>query len=185
MNKKNGSRPYGESLGEHGEKSHAYFIYQSTVRVPLIIKVPGGAQGKTIDSPVSIVDVVPTVLGLLGIESPPQVQGENLAGYFFDEGEQAKGRSVYCESLYPTKFGCSALFGLIQGTWKYVWTKRPELYDLENDPAEMKNLIESEPDIAGEMQARLRKVLAERSRTKAADSRLSRSIWYNECASLL
>ena len=152
---------HGESIGEHEEDTHGYFIYQSTIRVPFIIKTPGCASQRKLDGPVSIVDVVPTVLGLLGITSPPQLDGKDLSRLLFEEGEPAH-RYVYCESLWPTKYGCNGLFGLVHDRWKYIWTTRPELYDLMRDPDETTNLADKEFEIAGEQQAQLRKMLLQR-----------------------
>ena len=151
---------HAESLGEHGEQTHAYFIYQSTIHVPLIVKTPGGAQGKQVDQQVSIVDVVPTVLGLLGLLAPPQVQGEDLSRSLFGEDMPEGGRYLYCESLYPTKYGCNPLRGLVHDKWKYIWTVKPELYDLLRDPAEAKNLVSEKPAMARDLKKRLRDILA-------------------------
>ena len=129
---------HGEGLGEHGEKTHAYFIYQSTMRVPLIIKMPGGVENKEENTLASVVDIVPTVLDLLEIPPSSRLQGESLVESLFGTGNSLADRSVYCESLYATKFGCSPLFGLLQNDWKYVWTRRPKLYDLAQDPQEAK-----------------------------------------------
>ena len=163
---------HGESLGEHTETTHSYFIYQNTIRVPLIVKAPGVMQGATVDEPASIIDIVPTVLGLLGKRAPPPVQGADLSSFLFDPGKPMGDRYLYCESLVPTKYGCSPLRGLVHGKWKYIWTARPELYDLGRDPAEATNLIHDEPQIAQELDKRLREIVVEQGRTDVADSSL-------------
>src|SRR5271165_6122954 len=69
---------HGESLGEHGEKTHGFFIYNATMHVPLIIRLPENAGARTVSDPVSLVDLMPTVLRAVGLETPPQVQGRSL-----------------------------------------------------------------------------------------------------------
>ena len=71
---------HGESLGDHGEIDHAFFIYHSTLHVPLIIKVPGQTKPATIQEPVGLVDILPTVCGLLDIKTPSHIQGKDLSG---------------------------------------------------------------------------------------------------------
>ena len=69
---------HGESLGEHGEKTHGFFIYNATMHVPLIIRLPENAAARVVADPVSLVDLMPTVLGAVGLEIPSQVQGRSL-----------------------------------------------------------------------------------------------------------
>ena len=163
---------HGESRGEHIETTHSYFIYQNTIQVPLIVKAPGVMQGATVDEPASIIDIVPTVLGLLGERAPPSVQGADLSSLLCDLGQPVGNRYLYCESLVPTKYGCSPLRGLVHGKWKYIWTARPELYDLGRDPAEATNLIHEQPQIAEQLDERLREIVVEQGRTDVADSSL-------------
>lgn len=66
---------HGESLGEHGEKTHGFFIYNATMHVPLLIRLPENVRSRAVDNPVSLVDLMPTVLEAVGVEIPPQVQG--------------------------------------------------------------------------------------------------------------
>lgn len=160
---------HGESLGEHGEKTHSYFIYQSTIQIPLIIKVPGGGQGKKIHSPVSITDVLPTVLGLLGRKAPRQVQGVDLSADLIADVVPDRERFIYMESLYPTKYECSPLFGLVSGRWKYIWTTNPELYDVRSDSMEKVNVVKDHVQVARQLQDRLKVMLAEQSRTDVGD----------------
>ena len=152
---------HGEGLGEHLESTHGFFIYQSTMRVPLIIKAPHCAAGQTVDDAVSLVDIVPTVLGSLGLSVPTQVQGVDLSGYLSGQSEPAEDRFLYSESWNTTRFNCCPLRGLVHGHWRYIWSLRPELYDLNRDPAEASNLIETEPQIATQLQARLEEMLAD------------------------
>ena len=136
---------HGESLGEHGEKAHSYFIYQSTVRIPLVLKIPGSPIVKRMMTPVSLIDVLPTVCGLLEISPDDGVEGENLAAYCVYEDEPPHERGLYCESLTPTVYRCNPLLGLIAGDWKLIHTTRPELYRLSQDPHELKDVADEYP----------------------------------------
>ena len=149
---------HAESLGEHDEVSHDYFIYQSTIQVPLIVKAPGGAKGARIDAPVSIVDVAPTVLGLLSIPSPSEVQGKDLSRTLL-RGDAPEGeRYLYCESFTPSLYGFSPLIGSVHEGWKYIWSPKPELYDLRRDPAEIRNVVAENREVAQKLQNRLREL---------------------------
>ncbi|MCP4710269.1 MAG: tetratricopeptide repeat protein [Planctomycetes bacterium] len=130
---------HGEALGEHGESTHGYFIYQSTIQVPLIVKAPGDNRRRQRRENVSLVDVAPTILGCLDIPIPEQMQGQDL---FNTSADQA--RSIYTESLTPTKFDCNPLLGLIDDQWSYIHTNQPELYDLAADSDELNNLAEQQ-----------------------------------------
>lgn len=151
---------HGESLREHGETSHGFFIYHSTLHVPLIIKAPGGPKG-LVNETVGLIDIVPTVCGLLGIDAPVAVQGKDLSGYFSNNeiAQSITERFFYCESLMPAKFEMGPLFGLVSGHWKYIHSSEPELYDLKKGPQESKNLMEREKLQAGIMQDELRTLL--------------------------
>ena len=151
---------HGESLGEHGEKTHSYFIYQSTIRVPLIFRIPGGSEGVRISRNVSLVDITPTVCKLLGIEFSNEIQGKDLTGYIKDpDSEPYRDRYLYCQSLEPTKYKANSLLGVINDKYKYIQTSRKELYDLQKDPAELNNLIEEQPNQARIMHDRLEQIL--------------------------
>ena len=150
---------HGEMLGEHGETTHMYFIYQSAVKVPLIYKLPGSNAGQRIDDLAGIIDIVPTVCDLLDIEPPTGIQGKSLAGYFINKRPESDDRHLYCESLYPTKYEANTLLGIMTKRWKYIQTTRPELYDLQNDPGEERNLAEAEPHRARILKYRLAQVL--------------------------
>jgi len=163
---------HGEMLGEHGELDHMYFIYQSAIRVPLIFKLPRGHEAETIDSPVGIIDIVPTICSIMNIKTPQHVQGRNLTAYVKDnQAPDAKARQLYCESLVPTKYGASSLLGIVTDRWKYIQTTRPELYDLIEDPEERRNIIKNQPHQARVMRDRLKRLLDESSRAGGPNSR--------------
>ena len=147
---------HGESLGEHGEKEHGFFMYQSTLHVPLIVRIPKGrVRGSQVDENASLVDIVPTVLGLTGVSIPKQVQGVDLSGYLARTPRPNEPRLLYSESLWPELFDCSPLYGVLDGTWKYIQCPKPELYNLSQDGGERVNLVAKEPQIAHRLRGRL------------------------------
>ena len=164
---------HGEMLGEHGAVSHAYFIYQSALRVPLIFRIPDQENGKRIDAPVGLIDIVPTVCGTLGIEVPDQAQGEDLSRYFKKNHIPVKDRRLYCESLTPTKYGASPLLGVVTDRWKYIHTVRPELYDIIEDPGEAVNLIKQQPEMVWALQDHLRKTVESSARNEKSGTRIT------------
>ncbi|MFC1783415.1 sulfatase, partial [Planctomycetota bacterium] len=125
---------HGEALGEHGETTHGYYIYQSTIHVPFIIRAPGIDQPKEVEQTVSLVDVAPTILGYLDIPAPAHMQGEDLSAYSRKRNQVDSDREVYTESLIPTKFGCNPFLGVVNDRWSYIYTNHTELYDLQQDP---------------------------------------------------
>ena len=128
---------HGEAFGEHGEVSHSLFIYDTTLRVPLVIAGPG-VPARTVDSPVSLVDVAPTVLPLLGLAAFDS-DGVDLARTF--SGADLPARDLYAESFAPLlDFGWSPLRALRSDGFKYIDAPRAELYDTIRDPGETQNL---------------------------------------------
>ena len=147
---------HGESLGDHGEDSHGYFIYESTLRVPLIVHWPDGAPHRPAldDRPGGLVDVAPTVLDFLHIAAPPSFEGRSLL-------DAAGPRGVYSESLYAHDgFGWAPLRSLREGAYKYIDSPGPELYNLAADPREQVNLYGKDPARARALSGELRKLLA-------------------------
>lgn len=152
---------HGEMLGEHGEQTHSYFIYQAGIRVPFIVRLPGEHEPAIVGEAVGLIDVAPTVLGLLGIEPPARVQGKDLSGSLMGGPRLAGDRQLYCESFTPTKYDANTLLGLVTDRWKYIQTTRPELYDLEADPGETRNLASQETDRAMFLQESLRQIMTQ------------------------
>ncbi len=163
---------HGEMLGEHGELSHLYFVYQSAIKVPLIFRLPGQRKSKRIEELVGIVDIVPTVCGLLGIEVPKHVQGQDLSPCLLGKVRPDRGRYIYCESLFPTKYNASSLLGVVTNRFKYIQTTRPELYDLVKDQHENNNLIKQEPHEARILQDKLAQMLEQAVRKDELDSKM-------------
>ncbi len=146
---------HGESLGARHEHWHGFFVYHDTVHVPLIVKLPGCSAPATLGHVASLVDIVPTVGEWLGIETAAGLEGNDLLSSLRDQSPPAQDRAVYCESLTPTKYGCEPLLSLVTNRYKYIRTKRPELYDLQTDPAETTNVILDHPGIAKTLASQL------------------------------
>ncbi|MBU0637656.1 MAG: sulfatase-like hydrolase/transferase [Planctomycetes bacterium] len=129
---------HGEGLSEHGEDLHGIFVYESALRVALILSNPRlfSAGYRVDDRVVGTVDVLPTVLELLGLPAPALCDGQSLL--LRDTPE----RAIYIETVYPLNMGCSALRGLRRHGDKYIEAPRPEYYDLRSDPAELANIYE-------------------------------------------
>lgn len=156
---------HGEGLGQHGENEHNFFIYQSTIKVPLIIKPPHSQKPRKIDTQVGLIDIMPTMLEMLDIDAPPEIQGRDITALLEQNSNPAatKQTPYYCESLYPTKYNCNPLYGITSRPWKYIWTTKPELYNLQTDPGEKNNLIGAEPAEAENLQKKLKHILATQS----------------------
>ena len=153
---------HGEGLGEHGELTHAMLAYNSTLRVPLVIRPPAALPmtGERVAERVGSVDIVPTVLALLGLPIPDSVQGRSLLPLL--RGEAGEWRQYYAENLSPhLTHGWGKLRVLFDGALKYIHGPRPELYDLEADPDELRNLLQDEPDAGQRMHEELALFLAE------------------------
>ena len=132
---------HGESLGEHGEATHGYFAYNSSLWVPLIISFPGTKSAK-VDDNVCHVDIYPTVCEILGLKKPSFLQGLSLLPAI--QGKPMPRREIYVESLYPYySRGWAPLQGFIRGPEKYLDSPIPEFYDLDRDFNETKNLAET------------------------------------------
>jgi len=165
---------HGEMLGEHGEDEHSFFIYESAIKVPLIIKSPAGPKGKRISNIVNLVDIVPTICSFLGISAPLPVHGRNiLSGDFIGRGTANEERYTYCESLAATKHKGNSLLGLVTTKWKYIQTTRPELYNLEEDKQEVNNLIVKQSRRARLMREHLKLILDEQSYKGEFDNTLT------------
>jgi arylsulfatase A-like enzyme/Tfp pilus assembly protein PilF len=131
---------HGESLGEHGEQEHGFFIYNATVHVPLIVKPPAesGIRPGRISRPVETVAVAPTLVRVARIQDAIEKQFQSQG--LFGTGAEAEDES-YSETFYPfSSFGWSPLHALETSRYHYIDAPEPELYDLVADPEEKKNL---------------------------------------------
>ena len=161
---------HGEGLGEHEETLHGFFVYETTLAVPLVFRGPGIVAGGTIAANVGLVDVLPTTLDLLGIARPRgfQPSGNSLAAALRGGPGPTNASPQYAESLVPLlHFGWSDLRVQRRGSWKYVLAPRPELYDLASDPHELRNVVDQQPAQAAALRATLTKVLDEERRIAA------------------
>ncbi len=156
---------HGESLGEHGERDHGVFVYQNVLRVPLIVRLPA-VQPRRVPWVVRLVDVMPTVLAALDVPAPPG-DGVSLLDHMAGTGRDLE---AYGESEYPRRFGWSPLRVLRDGRFTLIEAPRPELYDLERDPFEERNLYLERRATADAMRARLATLAASAAPAAAASS---------------
>jgi arylsulfatase A-like enzyme/Flp pilus assembly protein TadD len=144
---------HGESLGEHGERTHGLFAYNATLSVPLIIWTADRLRPAVVSSPARLVDVMPTVLDLLGVETPP-VEGRSLRPAF--DGSVLPETPSYFEAMNANLTrGWAPLRGVISGMAKLIDLPIPELYDLAADPGESRNLYASQRDRARALESTL------------------------------
>ncbi len=149
---------HGESFGEHQEWTHGYFIYDTTILVPLIIKpTQKEMSGKVVSEQVSLVDVAPTVLQLLGLPRPAELQGRGMLGLMLGK-QRDWPRQAYSETFYPAQFGWSPLSAVRRADAKYIHAPRPELYDLRTDPGEQANRIQQQSALANELKSNLSQI---------------------------
>jgi arylsulfatase A-like enzyme/Tfp pilus assembly protein PilF len=146
---------HGEGLGEHFEPEHGLTLYNTTMHVPLMFRQPGRlVAGRPLSANVSLVDIFPTVLDLLGVEGAPAITGRSFQQALL--GGDPPATACYGVTDEPFAiFGCAPLLSLTEGNWKYIRSTRPELYDIAADPGERNNLVESDPERRQEMEARL------------------------------
>jgi arylsulfatase A-like enzyme/Flp pilus assembly protein TadD len=157
------SGDHGESLGEHGEKTHGFFIYNATLHVPLIFHLPDSKSGKNVADLVSLADLMPTVLQLLKTVIPAQVQGRTLLPLMAPK-DRNKSRSLYAETFLPRlHFNWSELRGVETEHYHFIDAPKPELYDLAQDPAETQNLFPQKKAVAEELRSRLAELIRQYS----------------------
>lgn len=192
---------HGESLGAHGEEDHGFFLYDETINVPLLIKLPlksekseesgAGNLAKNppknlIDDRVELVDVMPTLLQASGIAIPAEVQGQSLLGLIAAKAGTAPAseaaawhdRPAYSQADYPhIAFGWSALQSLRTGKYLYVQAPKRELYDQTADPKEEHNLASSSSAVAdtlaGRVQAFRDKTTSKKEAPKLSDEKVA------------
>lgn len=150
----------GEGLNEHNELTHGTLLYNSTVKVPLIVRFPGGYLANSrVKSPVTHTDISPTVLSLPGVRATEDdMDGENLLSLIGG----GKTRPVYLEStIGHYDFGWSPAAAMVVDEDKYIDLPKPELYNLKRDPHELKNIIDEEPVKAARLRSALREYITE------------------------
>ena len=148
---------HGESLGDHDEGTHGFFIYESVLHVPLLVRTPYNTlRGRRVADLVRSVDVMPTVLDLLGLRAPAGIEGRSVVPLMTGSVREL-GLAAYAEAVYPRyHFGWSDLRSLTSGRFKFIDAPRPELYDLEADPSETHNLYGERQALAERMAAVLK-----------------------------
>ena len=150
---------HGEGLGDHGERSHGYFIYQSTLHVPLIFHWPKGYTGQSgrVKEPAGLIDVAPSVLDFLHIPAPASFEGGSMLS--------GKPRGVYSETMQThDSFGWAPLRSLRNERYKYIEAPRAELYDLQMDPQERINIAAANAEEASALRNEMAKLLARYAR---------------------
>jgi arylsulfatase A-like enzyme/Flp pilus assembly protein TadD len=146
---------HGESLGEHGERTHGLFAYDVTLRVPLILWAKGALQPAVSRSPSRLVDLMPTVLDLVGVPVPPAIDGRSLRAVPH-RAVPADDPGTYFEALNANLTrGWAPLKGMVHGKWKVIDLPIPELYDVTGDAGETSNLYASKRAEARDVEARL------------------------------
>jgi choline-sulfatase len=150
---------HGESLGEHGEVTHAVLAYEATLHVPLVLAGPGVPPGTTVDARVTTVDVAPTLMRLLALEPPAAMIGRDLRPAL--RGERLRPEPLYAESLFG-RLNCrwAALRTWTEGDWKLIEGSRTELFDLAGDPAEARDRSGDEGPRVERMRGALRAAMA-------------------------
>ena len=165
---------HGESLGDHGEDTHGIFLYDETIHVPLMIKLPGEdsagklSPGKRIENRVGLVDVLPTILQAVGVAVPQEVQGDSLLDLMTPKPAPAAGaedspapetfpdRPAYAETDYPRiAFGWSSLRALRTGKYLYIEAPQRELYDQSADPKAEHNVSATSAALTGTLAGQL------------------------------
>ena len=146
---------HGESLGEHGEDTHGVFLYDATIRVPLLLRLPGRREaGRRVGARVGLVDLAPTLLEAAGLAVPPEMQGRSLLG--LARGAREPERPAYAESEYPHRvFGWSPLAAWRAERFLLVDAPRRELYDTRQDPGSTRDLSGTRPAVVDGMAAEL------------------------------
>jgi len=151
---------HGEGLGDHGERNHGFFVYLSTTRVPLLVRLPGGARaGTRVRGLARLVDIGPTICALAGVPPKTGLDGRSLA----DEiaGRPLAAVPAYSETLYPFRhFHSSPLYALRDQSRTYIQAPRPELYDLAQDPGETRDRAAEQNAVAASLRGQLTKLVA-------------------------
>jgi arylsulfatase A-like enzyme/Flp pilus assembly protein TadD len=151
---------HGESLGEHGEHEHGFFLYNSTLRIPLILKPAAGSSVKQgrIPRPVETTSIAPTLLKLAGI-ADAHLDQQFVSNDLFANSDS--DGVAYSETFYAfSSFGWSPLHGIETERYHYIDAPTPELYDLNSDPTESKNIVAQQSATVAVLRDKLQQRLA-------------------------
>jgi arylsulfatase A-like enzyme/Tfp pilus assembly protein PilF len=164
---------HGEALGDHGEEFHGFFLYDATIQVPLLLKLPGQKfAGKRVENPVGLVDVLPTILQTVGVAVPQEVQGKSLVDLMTESKSEPPSAGLgmvqrmaqassgdpplYAETEYGVRaYGWSAIRSLRSGKYLFIEAPRRELYDLSADPKAEHNMAAGSKAVADTLQNQL------------------------------
>jgi choline-sulfatase len=165
---------HGEGLGEHGERTHKLFVYESVLHVPFIVRAPSDRMpARRVDAVTRSVDLMPTMLDLVGVSAPPGTDGTSLVPLMTGAVTDLS-LDAYAEATYPLlHFGWSDLRAVRAGNFKLIEAPRPELYDLAADPHERRNLYEDQPALAERLATRLRSLERRFASASRADGHAS------------
>ena len=152
---------HGEGLDDHGEFQHAFFAYETCQHVPLLVRCPGVVPaGQQVAALVRTVDLAPTILELAGLPPLPEAQGVSLTPLLAGRSTDLQ-LSAYAETVEPyALLRLSRIRTLTVDRWKYIWSSIPQLFDLETDPGELKNVIDEHADTAASLREQLRELVA-------------------------
>lgn len=152
---------HGEGLGDHGEDEHGMFLYRSTTQVPLLIKLPGSrGAGRRIATPVQHIDLAPTILTQFGLPVPAGLDGRPL-GPVLRKDATLQAATIYGEAMSPRyHFGWSEMYAITDERYRLIRAPRDELFDLTDDPAETRSVVDSRPQVRQAMRAALDRLLA-------------------------
>lgn len=170
---------HGEGLGDHGEETHGALIYDSTMHVPLILAGPGVPAGVRDPRIVRVIDILPTVTELLGLDAPPDVQGRSLTHAW--RGRDEGPRTAYLETQWPRlQHGWSDLRGIVDGGWKLIEAPgardhEPEVFDIATDPGETRDVQARDADRSRELRATMQATFDDHASAGAFDAERSLS----------
>ena len=167
---------HGEAFGEHGERHHGIFLYDETIHVPLLIKLPRErSRGTRVDARVRLVDVAPTILRVLNMPIPAAMQGKSLMSLIMKPSEdEASDRPAYAESIYGHRaFGWSTLRSWRTGKYLYVDAPKRELYDQSADRRAEHNIALNATAVSDTLSAQLDEFRSTTSRAGGTETNLN------------
>jgi choline-sulfatase len=152
---------HGEGRGQHGEYTHSTYLYDTTLHVPLIMRVPGGPAGEVVESQVRLLDIASTIVDFARLEPTGQMQGQSLLPLVADPGRDLR-LPCYSDTMVPkNSLDYSPLRSLRADGWKYILAPRSELYHVGEDTDEVFNIIQVESERADQMRRELRELIAD------------------------
>lgn len=153
---------HGEGLGDHGEEEHGLFLYEATIHVPFVLKLPKEkSAGRRVTTPVQHIDLLPTFAAIAGVKASAGLRGRNLVAVA--NGGTITPQGIYSEAMMSRyHFGWSELTSLTDERYKFIRAPKSELYDLERDRAEATNLVADRSQVSQAMRTGLEGLIAGR-----------------------